>query len=856
MADVLAPNLNNAGLGGGAAAAGGPGAAAAAAAAAGRGGQSSILSGRRLVIYGLASTLAAAAVTFNAFRQRSNYYAAAVWLGRSNGCMLILLNFGVFSALMYALAVQYIFFGPLRAIEVEHLHERAWYALTESLLAMTIFRDEFDVKFVIMFGTLLFLKVFHWLTEDRVDYMEQTPSVSWLYHLRMVSMLSTMGLIDLCLVAWSVEAVYLDSKQLGLTIMFSTEFMILLASNFSISAKYLINCIDSFSQEVWEQKSMYVFYVDLLTDFIKLVVYTFFFAFILATYGFPFNLVRDVVFTARSFFSRVRDLIRYRKATQNMNERYPSASLADVQALSDATCIICRDDMVVAGGPGVPAGQPSAQETPKKLPCGHIFHFHCLRSWLERQQSCPTCRRTVLQSGDANAAGAPAAQRPAGAEGGGAAAAAPEAAGAGQRPPPPAPAARPTAGAAPAATGTPTPTPTRAPGADGSRPGQGPSSSSRAASSGTGTASAQRRATRDADAWTVEGGLEALRRGLERVRTEADQRRADHTTVSGRSGEFSTATPRPRGIATTPSAEDDRIPMALLEILFESSLGGERATGDLGARRAGGTSSEVVLPLAHAGGAVDRSTWAPPRPGELPVLKSTTEVPVRKPAAPSTTDNASTSAASGSTAVRTEFVRSGAPSPSTASALNSEGTVAAAEEGAAEKVSSQDGADSNQNTAAIDPEDPRKAVREAALRRFGGSTLTVPTPASAPTATEIPSDAANGTTELSTPSKGKGKEKEPDNSDNPAVSTSGPIAPGNPRLTPLSSRTDLKKLDLPFPLSLDSNAAASSVPQTLSDEALRERLLTLERLQGVISDAVDDLNRLLRPERGSEQAQL
>jgi E3 ubiquitin-protein ligase synoviolin len=36
--------------------------------------------------------------------------------------------------------------------------------------------------------------------------------------------------------------------------------------------------------------------------------------------------------------------------------------------------------------------------TPKKLPCGHIFHFYCLRSWLERQQSCPTCRRTVLDN--------------------------------------------------------------------------------------------------------------------------------------------------------------------------------------------------------------------------------------------------------------------------------------------------------------------------------------------------------------------------------------------------------------------------------------------------------------------------
>lgn len=33
----------------------------------------------------------------------------------------------------------------------------------------------------------------------------------------------------------------------------------------------------------------------------------------------------------------------------------------------------------------------------KKLPCGHILHLHCLRSWLERAQICPICRTPVLQ---------------------------------------------------------------------------------------------------------------------------------------------------------------------------------------------------------------------------------------------------------------------------------------------------------------------------------------------------------------------------------------------------------------------------------------------------------------------------
>ena len=35
----------------------------------------------------------------------------------------------------------------------------------------------------------------------------------------------------------------------------------------------------------------------------------------------------------------------------------------------------------------------------KKLPCGHILHFGCLKSWLERQQVCPTCRRPVSRDG-------------------------------------------------------------------------------------------------------------------------------------------------------------------------------------------------------------------------------------------------------------------------------------------------------------------------------------------------------------------------------------------------------------------------------------------------------------------------
>lgn len=141
-------------------------------------------------------------------------------------------------------------------------------------------------------------------------------------------------------------------------------------------------------------------------DFSKLTTYLVFFALIITFYGLPLNIVRDVYITGRSFITRLRALQRYQTATRNMDERYPDATEEEMAAMSDRTCIICREEMVLREpSPGTehtdaPEAESQASTTgrdrdgpnttPKKLPCGHIFHFYCLRSWLERQQNCPT----------------------------------------------------------------------------------------------------------------------------------------------------------------------------------------------------------------------------------------------------------------------------------------------------------------------------------------------------------------------------------------------------------------------------------------------------------------------------------
>lgn len=62
----------------------------------------------------------------------------------------------------------------LLLLNLQHLLERSWYAVTETCLAFTVFRDDFSPRFVALFTLLLFLKCFHWLAEDRVDFVSWT----------------------------------------------------------------------------------------------------------------------------------------------------------------------------------------------------------------------------------------------------------------------------------------------------------------------------------------------------------------------------------------------------------------------------------------------------------------------------------------------------------------------------------------------------------------------------------------------------------------------------------------------------------------------------------------------------------
>lgn len=93
--------------------------------------------------------------------------------------------------------------------------------MTESLLALTIFREEFDTPFLFLFVGLLFVKVFHWLAADRVDSMEHAPSISALFKARMSASLVLLSTVDVVMTVIACESVLLHGPSV--MVMFASE---------------------------------------------------------------------------------------------------------------------------------------------------------------------------------------------------------------------------------------------------------------------------------------------------------------------------------------------------------------------------------------------------------------------------------------------------------------------------------------------------------------------------------------------------------------------------------------------------------------------------------------------------------
>jgi len=244
-------------------------------------------------------------------------------------------------------------------------------AVIETVLALTIFPEQLNGLSVGLFTSLLFVKIFHWLAAFRVEKVAQNEGQTRMTHVRLIFLLLSLLAVDGCFVRALVHRFV--PKNPSVLVLFVFEYAILLVLSITTTILYCLHCIGNWFEGKWLNKSMWVFYLETISALLKFCFYLVFFITICTFYTLPFHLLRDVLFTFHTLRERWKKFREFRIVTRELH-KFPDATAEEIQ--SNNLCVVCWDEMTSA----------------KKLPCGHIFHMHCLRSWLQESVSCPYCR--------------------------------------------------------------------------------------------------------------------------------------------------------------------------------------------------------------------------------------------------------------------------------------------------------------------------------------------------------------------------------------------------------------------------------------------------------------------------------
>jgi E3 ubiquitin-protein ligase synoviolin len=176
----------------------------------------------RLRTYAAFSLLATTSAVYYAFSSREQFYPAMVYLSASKICVVLLLNTALVAMCAAWQLVKRVFLGSLREAEVERLNEQSWREVVEILFAVTIFRQDFSVSFLALVAALLLVKALHWLAQKRIEYIETTPSVPLLSHVRIVSFMAFLLLVDCLFLSNSLRS-RMHKREASIAIFFSFE---------------------------------------------------------------------------------------------------------------------------------------------------------------------------------------------------------------------------------------------------------------------------------------------------------------------------------------------------------------------------------------------------------------------------------------------------------------------------------------------------------------------------------------------------------------------------------------------------------------------------------------------------------
>ncbi|KAL9240382.1 hypothetical protein vseg_014608 [Gypsophila vaccaria] len=338
-----------------------------------------------------------------------NAYRVVELLLHSHGTVTLLVICVINSLALVTLCLKTAFFGDLYATETRKLVERLVNyiiykgAFLPLVIPPTIFQGSLWLTWLTV---LCFLKMFQALARDRLERLNASPSATTWTYFRVYSALLLVLAVDF-LWMWFCAGVSRQEVSSAYWLLFFEPLSIafetlqaMVLHGFQLLDIWLnhsaaetsdcqkSNLLEKAAGSLWEWKSNLVRNLGFVLDMMTLLMALGHYVLIWWLHGMTFHLVDAIIFlNIRALLSavvkRIKGFIKLKIALGALHEALPDATSDEIEAYNDE-CAICREPMAKA----------------KRLPCKHLFHLACLRSWLDQGlseiYSCPTCRKPLF----------------------------------------------------------------------------------------------------------------------------------------------------------------------------------------------------------------------------------------------------------------------------------------------------------------------------------------------------------------------------------------------------------------------------------------------------------------------------
>ncbi|XP_076863719.1 E3 ubiquitin-protein ligase AMFR [Brachyhypopomus gauderio] len=297
----------------------------------------------------------------------------------------VMVNTACCGLMLLAKVIQSVVFGPLRVSEKQHLKDKFWNFIFYKFIfifgVLNVQTVEEVVLWCLWFAVLIFLHLMVQLCKDRFEYLSFSPTTPMGSHVRVLALLVSMltccgGLAALCGLVGHLHGMHTVAFMVA-------ECLLITVRTGHVIIRYSIHLWDLNHEGTWESKGSCVYYTDFIMELALLCLDLMHHIHMLLFGNIWLSMASLVIFMQlRYLFHEVQRRIRrhknYLRVIDSMESRFAVATPDELLANND-DCAICWDSMTSA----------------RKLPCGHLFHNSCLRSWLEQDTSCPTCRMSL-----------------------------------------------------------------------------------------------------------------------------------------------------------------------------------------------------------------------------------------------------------------------------------------------------------------------------------------------------------------------------------------------------------------------------------------------------------------------------